>query len=119
MDNICNVLNEICGFLFGGCFSSYLIAKFVINRKVDKEINNLKKHNGSLQKQKENLIKNTRFLIDDFAQFLPTNKSNEYIEGWKHGVEQTREMLKTQLEYGLDSHDILESDWEMELYNEQ
>ena len=42
MDYTLNVLKEIFSFLFGGFLSSYLIAKFVINRKVDKEINELK-----------------------------------------------------------------------------
>ena len=65
------------------------------------------------------ITKNVLWIVDDFLQTLPPNKSKEYIEGWQYGVVQTRDRLKRQLNYGLESNDIFDSDWSEVTDNEK
>ena len=74
------------GFFFGGFVSSWIIAKNVINKKVEKEIQHLKSEIVLQKTQKNNLKKNVIWILNNycFKKIKNKNSKNEevYLKGY-------------------------------------
>ena len=74
-----NCLN-ILGFFFGGFVSSWIIAKTVVNKKVEKEIMQLKKEVIIQKTQKNNLKKNIIWILNNYCLTKIKNMTSESEE---------------------------------------
>ena len=119
MDGIINCfLNclNILGFFFGGFVSSWIIAKNVVNKKVEKEIQNLKNEILLQKTQKNNLKKNVIWILNNYCLTIKDKNmllENEevYQKGFKDGIDSRTEEIIKRIESGIESDDIFNNDW--------
>ncbi len=119
--NILISIFNILGFFFGGWVSSWIIAKKVINKKVEKEIQQLKNKLLIKEQQKRNFKNNVEWILKNYCLTL-ANKNNatsfkenssEYINGFTDGLDSRTNEIINRIMIGIQSEEIFNSDYSL------
>ena len=112
-------LDILISFIFGPV-SSFLIAKFVINKDVDKKMKTLKIQVKNNEVEKNRFLKNLVWVIENFGLSLPkassdfktTEEWESYRMGANDGIISRQKDIINRLEYGiLETNSMFEDEW--------
>ena len=122
MKIIFNYVLPIMSFFIGGFISSiassYFIARFVVNKKVEEEIKTLRKEIKTLQNEKNNLISNIDYIfctgtdqMDYNEIFIKKGINDEVMKYTSNMINKCKQLLFNRIKLGIETNDIFENDW--------
>ncbi len=115
------VLKEpIVCFLFGGMFGSFIVAKTVVNRDVERKMESLSKRIKTNEVEKQRFLKNLLWVLEEYTVSLPKTSNDfrtreeweAYMLGAKEGIQGKQENVFRRLAYGIEeTNSMFEDDW--------
>ena len=120
---ILSILYNLICFLFSGVLGSFLIAKFVIPKDIEKKIKELKVQVKNNEIEKKRFLKNLIWVITDYSLGVSKKssdfKSNEEYKAYELGridaINARQEDILKQLSYGIEeTNKMFEEDWTKE-----